>query len=445
MLEKLKINKKKISWGIFIFLILSLVASGLLWPTQINDKIDFLKEKINPYVNKISLSNLYDIYQKPFKLGWDFIGGRRLIYQPVLEDPEQQVPDEALIGIQKIIEQRFAIYEQKAQVKIDKKNVVIEVGDKEDIEMITEIMNQEFSLEFREEAESELFQPTDLTGKYLEAVSFSIDQTDQKPLILLRFNEEGAKILEELTRRNEGKRLGVYVDGVPVFPLQITEAVSGGSVQIKMDAQIDSVKVLTQMMGASSLSPSLKMVSEKNRTNQEAQVLIRNIVKGFLFGLLAIFWLMVIIYKLTGLISFILVLIYTLLFLLFFKLYPITVDFGSISGLLFSLIIILISLGLISKSFKKEIRKGKSYGIAVEETLATYKQIIEKINFIALALLLIFFFVAKIFLVESIFINNFVSIAFLGIMVNFIFLVLALKKILLMLENPLGKMNYLWK
>jgi len=446
MLEKLKINKKKFVWGVFIFLILSLAASSLLWPTQFNDKVNFLKEKINPYVGKISLPSLYDVYQKPFELGWDFVGGTRLVYQPVLEDSKQQISDdEILIGIQKIIEQRFEIYDKKAQVKIDKKNIVIEAENEEDAGIITEIMNQNFSLEFREESEAESFQPTDLTGKYLETVSFAIDQSDQKPLILLKFNEEGAKILEALTKKNEGKRLGVYVDGIPIFPLQIQKAIAGGSVQIKMDAKIDSVKRLTQMMAASSLSPSLKMISEKTRSAQEAQALIRNAVKGFLFGLLAIFWLMLVSYRLAGLMSFILILIYTFFFLLFFKLHPIIVDFGSISGLFFSITIGMISLNLVLKNFKKEIKKGKSYGIAVEEGFEASEPIVRKINFIALVLLLVFFFAAKIFLTESIFINSFMPIAFWGTIANFVLLVFLLKKSLIILERPLGKISYLWK
>jgi len=447
MLGKIKINKKKCCWGIFVFLILALVASSLLWPKYFNEKLNFLKEKINSsFISiKISLPNLNDIYQKPFELGWDFVGGTRLVYQPVPEDSKQQISNEILIGIQKIIEQRFEIYEKKARVKIDKKNIVIEFEDKEDAGMITEIMNQKFSLEFREEGEAESFQPTDLTGKYLETVTFAIDQSDQKPLILLKFNEEGAKILEALTKKNEGKRLGVYVDGIPAFPLQIKEAVAGGSVQIKMDAKIDSVKRLTQMMSASSLSPSLNMVLEKSRSSQEAQALIRNAVKGFLFGLLIIFWLMVIVYKLAGLISFILVLIYIFFFLLFFKLHPIIVDFGSATGLLFSVVIGVISLGLILKNFKKEIKKGKSYGIAVEEGFGASGPVVRKINFIALIFLLTFFFAAKMFLTESVFINGFILIAFLGTIANFVFLAFLLKRILIMLESSLAGIKCLWQ
>jgi preprotein translocase subunit SecD len=445
MLGKFKINKKKCCWGMFIFLILSLVASSLLWPTQFNDKVNFLKEKINPYVSKISLLNLHDIYQKPFELGWDFVGGKRLVYRPVLEDSNQQISEEVLIGIKKVIEQRFEIYGQEAQVKIDKKNIVVEAGNEEDAGMMVEIMNQEFSLEFREEIEPESFQPTDLTGKYLETITFTIDQSDQKPLILLKFNEEGAKILEALTKKNEGKRLGVYIDGIPAFPLQIEKAVAGGSVQIKMDASTDSVKRLTQMMAASSLSPSLKMISEKTRSSQEAQILIRNAIKGFLFGLLAIFWLMLIVHRLAGLISFILISIYTFCFLLFFKSCPIIVDFGSISGLLFSIVISVTNLSLALKSLKKEIKKGKSYGIAVEEGFKYSEPITRKINFIALILLLTLFLAGKIFLTESIFINSFILIAFWGTIINSVLLVFLLKKLLIILEGSLGRINWLWK
>ena len=445
MLKKIKVSKKRFVLGSLVVLILFLAVGSLVWPNQFNDKANFLKDRINPYIGQISLANLQEIYRKPFDLGMDFAGGTRLVYRPVLKDSNQQISDEILIGIQKIIEQRFEIYGQSAQVMTENKNIVIEADGSADIGMIKEIINQEFSFEFREETDENFFKSTDLNGTYLESVSFSIDQTDQKPLILLGFNEEGAQILEALTKRNEGKRLAVYVDGVPAFPLQINEAVSGGTVQIKMDAEIEPVRGLTQMMAASSMTQSMSMISENTRTGEDAQILARNTVKAFLFVILIAFWILFVFYRLTGLISFVLLSIYILLFLLFFKLCPVVVDFGSISGLAISSLIAFSSLLLFSKNFKKEMIKGKSYGIALEEIIDSQEASVKRISFTAFSLIFVLFLIAEIFSIQNIFAGGLAFISFIGLTVVYFFLIPSLKKVLMMLENVFGRISFLWK
>ena len=447
MFDKFKIkNKKKLYFTTIVFLLLVLFAESLVYPNYFRKSVKMLGEKISSRVLPYALES-QDLLNKPFKLGWELAGGTKLIYQIGLEDSEQEVSAEALIGAKLILEQRFEIYQKNAQVSIDKKNIVVEIGAGEDVETIIEIVNQKFSVDFREEGEGGgYFQPTDLTGDYLDSVIFAIDQSDQKPLIVLGFNEEGAKILEALTKKNEGKRLGIYVDEIPVLPLQIKEAISGGDVQIKMDASLDLVKNLTRIMSISSMSPSFKMISQKSRTAEEAQVLLNNTIKASLFALLAIFWSAVILYKLSGFVSFVLVLIYSLLLLLVCKTTSFVIDSSLIAGLWFSILIALISLVLTLKRIKQELRKGKSFSIAFEEGFETAKPMVKKVHFIGLFLLILIWGVAVAFFTETGFVKDFVSIGLLGILMSWLFIGPLLKRLLFPFEDTrLSKINYLWQ
>ena len=414
-----------------VFLLLILFAESFIWPSYFKKSVNLLKEKT---ISKINISYLLE---KPFELGFDFKGGTQLVYDI---DSGEHNKEEILLGFKHIIEQRMEVYQREAEIKIDN-NLIVQLPLEEDLEMIIEIMKQVPTLEFREEGEQEdLFNPTDLNGEYLKEVFLGIDQNDRKPLILLEFNEDGAKILEALTKRNEGKRLGVYIDSIPVFPLQVDKAISGGKVQIKMDSDIESIGKLTQMIKTSSLSPSLKLVSQKIITQQDAHSFLNSLKKSGAFGFLAIFWIMIIVYRLMGLISFGVLLIYICLLSVLFRFIPIVISLDYLSGALMSIAIVLSSNVFIFSKIRKETNKGKSHGIAFEEGFDKSQSFLKKVHlFIFLLSGLIFFFGTETM-------KNFVFLLSLGTLINLLLLITITKKILIsLLDTNLKKIDWLWK
>ena len=427
----MKKTRKKKYFLTIIFLLLILLAESFIWPSYFKKSVNLLKEKT------ISKINIHYLSEKPFQLGFDFKGGTQLVYDV---DSGEHNKEEILAGFKHIIEQRMDVYQKEAEIKINN-NLIVQLSLEEDLEMIIEIMKQVPTLEFREESEQEdFFNPTDLTGEYLEEVFLAIDQNDRKPLIILEFNEDGARILEALTKKNEGKRLGVYIDSIPVFPLQIDKAISGGSVQIKMDSDIESVRRLTQMIKTSSLSPLLKLVSQKTITQQDAESSLNTLKKSGAFGFLAIFWIMIIVYRLMGLISFGVLLIYICLLSILFRLIPIVIGFDYLFGALMSIAIILGSNVFIFSKIRRETEKGKSHGIAFEEGFDKSQSFLKKVHlFILLLSGIMFFFGTEIM-------KNFAFVLSLGTLINFLLLITITKKILIsLLDTKLKKIDWLWK
>ena len=425
-----KTKNKKYLFTI-VFLLLILLAESFIWPSYFKKSVNLLKEKT------ISKINIHYLSEKPFQLGFDFKGGTQLVYD---FDSGEHNKEEILAGFKHIVEQRMYVYQTEAEIKINN-NLIVQLSLEEDLEMIIEIMKLVPTLEFREESEQEdIFNPTDLTGEYLEEVSLAIDQNDRKPLILLEFNEDGAKILEDLTKRNEGKRLGIYIDSIPAFPLQVDKAISGGSVQIKMDSDIESVRRLTQMIKTSSLSPSLKLVSQKTITYQEAVSSLNVSKKSGAFGFLAIFWIMIIVYRLMGLISFGVLLIYICLLSVLFRLIPVLISFDSLFGALMSFVIVLSSNVFIFSKIRKETEKGKSHGIAFEEGFDKSQSFLKKAHLIILLLSgIMFFFGTEIM-------KNFAFVLSWGTLINLLLLITITKKILIsLLDTKLKKIDWLWK
>ncbi len=429
-MKKRKTKNKKYLFTI-IFLLLILLTESFIWPSYFKKSVNLLKEKT------ISKINIHYLSEKPFQLGFDFKGGTQLVYDV---DSGENNKEEILAGFKHIIEQRMDVYQRKAEIKINN-NLILELSIEQDLEMVIEIMKQVPILEFREEGEQEdLFDPTDLTGEYLKEVFLAVDQNDRKPLILLEFNEDGARILEDLTKRNEGKRLGIYIDSIPAFPLQVDKAISGGSVQIKMDSDIESVRRFTQMIKTSSLSLSLELVSQKTISQQDAESSLNDLKKSGAFGFLAIFWIMIIVYRLMGLISFGVLLIYICLLSVLFRLIPVLISFDSLFGALMSFVIVLSSNVFIFSKIRKETEKGKSHGIAFEEGFDKSKSFLKKVHLIILLLSgIMFFFGTEIM-------KNFAFVLSLGTLINLLLLITITKKILIsLLDTKLKKIDWLWK
>lgn len=88
-------------------------------------------------------------------------------------------------------------------------------------------------LEAKEQKDNGEFVPTPLTSKYLERAWLEFKKSDPSKISLgLEFTPEGAKLQEEITARNIGKKIGIYADGIQIFAPTVQEKITGSTVMI---------------------------------------------------------------------------------------------------------------------------------------------------------------------------------------------------------------------
>lgn len=75
---------------------------------------------------------------------------------------------------------------------------------------------------------------TSLTGEELQEASVRIDQEQNRPYVALDFKASGARIFEEITGKNIGKRLAIVLDGNVFSAPVIQGKIAGGSAQITL-------------------------------------------------------------------------------------------------------------------------------------------------------------------------------------------------------------------
>lgn len=71
----------------------------------------------------------------------------------------------------------------------------------------------------------------DLDGKYIESAQLKYDEF-QKPYILVKFNDEGKKILAEVTQNNIYRHLAIVLDNSVYSSPIITNQITDGIIQI---------------------------------------------------------------------------------------------------------------------------------------------------------------------------------------------------------------------
>jgi len=180
-------------------------------------------------------------FKLPYRLGLDIQGGTHLVYQADLGNIQSSDYGNSMDAVRDVIERRvdlFGVAEPVVQVEKSGEDwrLIVELAGIRDINSAIRLIGETPYLEFREArpeeerdkileaqknkerlVEDPYFIPTELTGRHVKRTEVRFDQTVFQPQISLELTDEGAVIFEELTKKNVGKQLAIYLDGSPIF------------------------------------------------------------------------------------------------------------------------------------------------------------------------------------------------------------------------------------
>jgi len=326
--------------------------------------------------------------EKPFKLGLDLQGGTHLIYEADLSNIAKEDYSSSMEGLRDVIERRVNLFGvREPMVQVQGERLVVELAGIKDPGEAIKMIGQTPYLEFREQKENyneileknrevietqegqieDPFKATILTGKYLKRSELGFDQTTNRPLVHLEFNEEGAKIFEELTEKNVGKILAIYIDQIPISAPVVQEKISGGKAQITGQFTIEEAKDLVRNLNAGALPVPIKLISQQTVGPTLGKISLEESLKAGAFGFLAILVFMIIFYRIPGFLASFSLIIYVVLLLSLFKLIPVTLTLAGIAGFLLSMGMAVDANILIFSRFREELKIGKDYLAALEE------------------------------------------------------------------------------
>ena len=378
---------KKMKWSVVIFLVflffVILIDLPENYPVRFiigSFKVD---TKINPLAIDFELCGTRS--QKTFttKLGLDLKGGSMLVFQADMSKVKLADREDALLSARDTIERRvnfFGVSEPNVQtVKAgnDAYRINVELPGIENTQDAITMIGQTAVLDFREEAtadakiasQSSIYQrltkETGLTGKYIKKASVGFDSNTGKPTVSLEFNSEGAVLFEDITRRNVGKPVGIFLDQFLLSAPTVDEAIVGGKAEINGNFTVDEAKKLSIAINSGSLPVPVKLIEQRNIGATLGDEQIRKSVLAGIVGLIAVLSFMIIYYMRLGLIASLALLIYALISFAIFRAIPVVMTLSGIAGFILSIGMAVDGNILIFERIKEEQRKGKDFDVAI--------------------------------------------------------------------------------
>jgi protein-export membrane protein SecD len=246
--------------------------------------------------------------------------------------------------------------EEDGQKKIQASHILIQAPGQEQI--LAQKKNQ--------------FVGTGLTGQHLEESSVRFNQQTGRPEVGLKFDSEGKDLFKEITERNQGEEVAIFLDGEIISAPTVQAVIRNGEAVINGDFTLDEAKKLSQRLNAGALPVPIKLISQQSVGPTLGKIsLEKSLIAGF-YGLIAVGVFMILYYRLPGLIAVIALVIYTLLMVSIFKLssvtpMAITLTLSGIAGFILSVGMAVDANILIFERIKEEINKGKSLRVSAEE------------------------------------------------------------------------------
>jgi preprotein translocase subunit SecD len=216
------------------------------------------------------------------------------------------------------------------------------------------------------------FVRTGLTGQHLEESNVRFNQQSGMPEVGLKFNDEGKELFKEITERNQGDQVAIFLDNKIISAPTVQAVIRNGEAVINGDFSLDESKKLAQRLNAGALPVPIKLVSQQSVGPTLGKISLEKSLKAGLYGLIAVGVFMVLYYRALGLISVIALTIYTAVMVSIFKLssltpMAITLTLSGIAGFILSVGMAVDANILIFERIKEEIRKGKSLRVSSEE------------------------------------------------------------------------------
>lgn len=331
----------------------------------------------------------FEFVRKGMTLGLDLQGGTDLVLQADLSQQPVGTGDEAMKGVQAILEQRvnaFGVAEPIISL-VGSDRISVQLPGVKDIEEAKNLVGKTAQLDFREQeldpagvplrddsgqlkwkkATGKLEDGSDatLTGKYFERKTAVIfNQQTNSPEVSFQLRSDGAKLFEQITTRLVRKPLGIFLDDELISAPTVQAVLRDGGVITGLTL-VEAQRLAIQL-NAGALPVPISIIKERDvDATLGADSVRKSIVAGEV-GFLAVLLFMLFTYRLPGLLAGVALVNYTVYVLAIFKLVPVTLTLAGIAAFILSIGMAVDANILIFERTKEELRMGRTIASAIE-------------------------------------------------------------------------------
>lgn len=327
----------------------------------------------------------------PLKLGLDLQGGTQLVLQTKMDKIEESRRDQALEVARTVIERRVNLYGvSEAVVQTSKlgasRRILVDLPGVTDASAAASLVGRTAQLEFRELVASPSAEATDsailitlentkltgLTGADLTKAQVTFASTGAKsgPGVEVEFTSDGTKVFAEITKRNVGRQLPIFLDEA-VISAPVVEQEIVGTALISGGFTTDEAKRLSIQLNAGALPVPIQILEQRSiGATLGMESVSKSLVAGSI-GLVTVLVYMAAYYGWWGAVANSALIAYSLFVLAIFKtglflIPPVTLTLAGIAGFILSIGMAVDANILIFERMKEEKRWGKPARQALE-------------------------------------------------------------------------------
>jgi len=208
---------------------------------------------------------------------------------------------------------------------------------------------------------------TGLSGKQLERSEVMSDSQTGAVQVALNFDNEGKDLFADITKRNVGKPVAIFLDGEPISRPTVQQAITDGRAVITGSFTLQEARLLSQRLNAGALPVPIELISQQSVGATLGAKSIQTSLKAGVVGVIIVMIFMFLYYRLPGFLSVIALSLYITLTLAIFKLVGVTLTLAGIAGFILSIGMAVDANVLIFERLREELKEGKSLKAGVEE------------------------------------------------------------------------------
>jgi len=323
-------------------------------------------------------------------LGLDLKGGAYLVYEADLSKKDaSQTVDQVMNNVLNKIERRANAFGVKEPIiqRQGENRILVQLPGEKNVDEAKKLIGQVALLEFKETTTDLSGQPQtndkgeyvwtiatgigsdgqnkELTGKYLKPNSrVELKPNTNEPEVAFEWNDEGAVLFEQITRRNINKPLGIFLDGQLISYPTVRAVIKNSGIIEGMDMK--EAQNLAIQLNSGSLDVPLTVIQEQTvDATLGADSIKKSIVAGAI-GLILVALFMILYYRMAGVIATLALIIYGIILTAIFKLVPVTLTMAGIAAAVVSVGMAVDANILIFERMKEELRGGRTMGAAVD-------------------------------------------------------------------------------
>ena len=326
---------------------------------------------------------------KNIKTGLDLAGGVSITYQAKDENPDSEDMKDTVYKMQKRVEQ----YSTEAQAYQEGSNrITVEIPGVTDAEQILNDLGKPGSLCFVEQTDADGNENFTFDGsayvlsrsldEIREAGSVVLEGTDvadaeggayqnqdgssREYAVNLTLTDEGSEKFAEATENNVGSQIAIVYDDEILSAPTVQEAITGGQAQINGMADVEEAQNLASYIRIGSLSLELEELRSSVVAAQLGEEAITTSVIAGGIGLVLVILLMIIVYRVPGVVAGIALILYTAIVLIVLNAFDITLTLPGIAGIILGIGMAVDANVIIYARIKEEIAAGISVRGAIK-------------------------------------------------------------------------------